>query len=366
MAKHRLFLSICLVFFTLSCSPEKDDAPALAPDGPTPYELKIPQLLPKSYVIPADNPLTVEGVELGRHLFYEKKLSGNNSMSCANCHQQEKAFTDGKALSLGIDQRPTRRSAMSLANLLWFNQFNWDGSASSLEAQARGPIENPVELHQPMAEAVKKLQATALYPPLFGKAFGSTTITEENILKALAQFQRTLISADARYDRYLQNKEMLTPDELDGMRLFLTHPDPSTNTRGGNCGDCHGGTLLSLRTFHNNGLDEVLTDKGLGEVTGRATDMGKFKAPSLRNIALTAPYMHDGRLATLEQVLDHYNDHLRYNSPNLDPLIIEASNQPQGKTLRLTAEEKRKIIAFLHTLTDSTFINDKRFANPFK
>ncbi|MDX5481942.1 MAG: cytochrome-c peroxidase [Hymenobacteraceae bacterium] len=317
-------------------------------------------------IIPADNQLTVEGVELGRHLFYDKRLSGNNTMSCASCHQQDKAFTDGKSLSFGINRLPTKRSSMSLANMLWFNKFNWDGSASSLEEQARGPIEDPLELHQSMTDAVKKLQETELYPPMFEKAFGSSTITEEKLLKALAQFQRTLISAGSRYDRYLQNKEMLTEDELEGMALFMTHPDPSTNTRGGNCGDCHGGTLLSLRTFHNNGLDVEFKDNGLGDVTGRETDKGKFKAPSLRNIALTAPYMHDGRFGTLEEVLDHYNEHMQYSSPNLDPLITEASNMPNGRTLKLTEEEKRKIITFLHTLTDSTFINDKRFSDPFK
>lgn len=350
----------------LSCSSSGEDNPEPEADSPTPYALEIPKIFPKSYVVPADNPLTVEGVELGRHLFYDPTLSGDNTMSCGSCHQQSKAFTDGKALSKGIAGQDTRRSAMSLANMLWFSQFNWDGSAQTLEEQARGPIENPLELHEDLGNAVAELKANKLYPPMFRKAFGDSTITEDRILKALAQFQRTLISANSRYDRYMLNQGTLTKDELEGMQLFMTHPIPAENLRGGNCGDCHGGTLFSLRTFHNNGLDETLTDNGLGDVTGQERDKGKFKAPSLRNIALTAPYMHDGRFATLEEVLDHYNDHLKYSSPNLDPLIIEATNKQDGKTLMLTEDEKRKIIAFLHTLTDSTFIQDKRFANPFK
>lgn len=366
MATKRHFLLGIVALATLSCSPDKEEEPAITPDTPTPYSLTIPKHLPQNYTVPTDNPLTEEGVELGRHLFYETKLSGNNTMSCGSCHQQSKAFTDGLALSMGIDQLPGKRSAMSLANLLWFSQLNWDGSANSLEEQARGPIENPLELHESMANAVAKLQATPQYPPMFRKAFGDSIITENNIFKALAQFQRTLISATSKYDRYMANQQQLTPDELEGMKLFLTHPDPSANIRGGNCGDCHGGTLFSLRTFHNNGLDATFSDNGLGDVTGEDRDNGKFKAPTMRNIALTAPYMHDGRFATLEQVLDHYNDHLNYDSPNLDPLIIEASNEPNGKTLMLTEEEKRKIILFLHTLTDSTFIADERFSDPFK
>ena len=197
-------------------------------------------------------------------------------------------------------------------------------------------------------------------------AFGSDTITEERILEALSQFERTLISANSRYDQYLQDQDVLSEEEVEGMQLFMTHPEPRMGLRGGNCGDCHGGTLLTMQTFHNNGLDEVFTDNGLGEVSGNPRQNGMFiKAPSLRNIALTAPYMHDGRFTTLEEVLLHYNDHMNYNSPNLDPLIIESSNQFNGKTLSLTEEEKRKIILFLHTLTDSTFISDKRFSDPF-
>ncbi|PRY09976.1 cytochrome c peroxidase [Pontibacter ummariensis] len=364
---RNLLLPFLLLIAAFACSPDKEEVePEVEPFEPTPYELVLPKTFPQNFKVPADNPLTEEGVLLGRHLFYEKRLSGDNTMSCGSCHQQEKAFTDGRALAVGIDGVAHRRSAMSLSNLLWFFLFNWDGSALSLEDQARIPIESEIEMHQSLAEAVKELQATGLYPPLFRKAFGSDTITEERILKAIAQFERTLISADSRYDRYLLDEGTFTEDELEGMKLFMTHPEPGIGLRGGNCGDCHGGVLLSMRTFHNNGLDEVLTDLGYGAVTGREVDKGKFKAPSLRNIALTAPYMHDGRFQTLEEVLDHYNEHIKENSPHLSPLITEATNEVGGKTLLLTEEEKRKIVTFLHTLTDSTFITDKRFSDPFK
>jgi len=360
--RHLLFLFI--IPATVACSPEEETDPKEEPYTPTPYELTVPTHFPQHFAVPADNALTQEGVELGRHLFYEKRLSGDNTMSCGSCHQQEKAFTDGRALAVGIDGVEHRRGAMSLANLLWLFSFNWDGSTRTLEEQARGPIKNHDEMHQDLGEAVHELQATELYPPMFRKTFGSDTVTEENILKALAQFERTLVSADSRYDRHLLKGEALSEDELEGMKLFMTHPEPGIGLRGGNCGDCHGGTLLTMQSFHNNGLDEAFTDLGYGEFTGREVDEGKFKTPSLRNIALTAPYMHDGRFQTLEQVLDHYNEHINYNSPHLAPLIIEASNEVNGKSLLLTEEEKRKIIAFLHTLTDSTFIQDERFSDP--
>lgn len=246
------------------------------PNKPTPFQLSIPKNLPKNFIIPQDNPLTVEGIELGRHLFYENKLSANNTMSCGTC-QQQLAFTNAKARSIGIDRKPTKRSSMSLANMLWLNQFNWDSVANRLEQQARIPIEDPLEMHQPLSEGVAKLQATELYPPMFEKAFGSSTVTEENILKALAQFERTLISGNSRYDRYLENKISLTKNEIEGMALFMIHPEPTQGIRGGNCGDCHGGTLLTTRTFHNNGLDVTPSDNGLGDVTGKATDKASLK-----------------------------------------------------------------------------------------
>jgi cytochrome c peroxidase len=255
---------------------------------------------------------------------------------------------------------------MSLANLLWEPRLNWDGASSSLEQQARLPLENPVEMHQSLAASVSKLQQDAQYPKLFQGTFGTTPITEEQILKALAQFERTLISGNSKYDRWRRQQTALTRDEERGRQLFYVHPDPSFGIRGGNCGDCHGGDLQTDHEFRNNGLDLTFADRGRALVTQLPTDNGKFRVPSLRNIALTAPYMHDGRFQTLEQVLDHYNDHFERNTPNADPLMLNASNEEFGLTLALTPTEKAQIIQFLHTLTDSSFVQDKRFSDPFK
>jgi cytochrome c peroxidase len=348
---------------------KKDDTPLTSrpSDETGPYELHTPRYF-GDYQLPAGNPLTKEGVALGRMLFYEKMLSNNNTISCASCHQQAKAFTDGNAFSKGSEGLPGKRSTMSLVNLLWNKRFFWDGRSTSLEEQALIPIQDPLEMHQTLDGAVAKLQNSALYPPKFKLVFGAETITAQNIAKALAQFQRTLVSANSRYDQYLNKTYQPTPQELNGEALFMTHP-VAGRVRGGNCGDCHGGFLTTLGNFHNNGLDTETQDKGLEKVTGRPADRGKFRAPSLRNIALTAPYMHDGRFATLEEVLDHYNDHIR-TSETLDPLILEASNEPvvpgEPVRLHLTAKEKKDIIAFLHMLTDSTFITDKRFSDPFQ
>ncbi|RYU79604.1 cytochrome-c peroxidase [Hymenobacter persicinus] len=337
----------------------------------TPYQLVPPTGFPQAVTIPADNQLTEEGVALGRMLFYETRLSRNNGMSCGSCHQQSKAFTDGKALAVGVDGATHTRHTMSLANMLWEPSLNWDGAATGLEAQARKPIENPVEMHQTLAEGVRKLQQTALYPPLFRKAFGSTTITETNVLKALAQFERTLISANSKYDR-LKRKEIsrLSADEEAGRQLYLTHPSPANNIVGANCFHCHNeGNLLFSSTdytrgaaasFFNNGLDANPADAGRGGVTGLASDRGKFRAPTLRNIALTAPYMHDGRFQTLQQVLDHYS-HGVQESPTLDAALRRPAG-PLGLTL--TARDKSDLLAFLATLTDQEFTTDPRLGPP--
>ncbi|GAB3868888.1 cytochrome c peroxidase [Hymenobacter segetis] len=349
----------------------KHDSDTVDPEGPvvapTAYNLTVPDKFPPLPAQPADNPLTVEGVALGRQLFYEKALSVNSTISCASCHRQELAFTDGLAHAQGVNGSTTPRSAMSLANLAWEPKLTWDGAASSLEAQARIPIENPAEMHQTLAAGVVRLQATTTYPPLFRKAFGSSTITENNTLKALAQFERTLVSSNSRYDQYLKgNRAALTSYEQQGLVLFVTHPDGPAGIRGGNCQDCHSGNLQTDNAFRNNGLDATLTDLGLGLQTGKPTDNGKFRVPSLRNIELTAPYMHDGRFPNLDSVLSHYNEHIATASPNLDPLILNGSNNAlgAGHPLGLTKDEKAKIVAFLRTLTDTTFTHDRRFAKP--
>ncbi|WP_020526394.1 cytochrome-c peroxidase [Flexithrix dorotheae] len=370
------FFNILVFFsfpFLLSCEEEN---PVEDPK-PVPYDLEaeLPFYFGKNYEIPDDNPMTIQGVELGRMLFYEKKLSGDNTQACASCHQQKNAFSDSNRFSTGIDGIDGTRNSMSLANLLWNQKFFWDGRANSLEEQALIPIQDPIEMHQSLEDAVAKLQASDIYPPKFKQAFESEIITAENIAKAIAQFERTLISSSSKYDLYLKGEYELTAQEQLGLDLFFTHPVPQINLRGGNCGDCHtnvltSGELNAFDGFHNNGLDEDndMQDEGLKNVTGNDFDQAKFKAPTLRNIALTAPYMHDGRFSTLEEVLDHYDLHIK-KSTTLDPLIREASNEltlPEDPIrLFLTNEEKEAIIAFLHLLTDEEFINDPRFSDPF-
>jgi cytochrome c peroxidase len=361
-----------LVLASLSlggCSKKKEEAIDPVLPSPTPYTLVVPAGFPTP-VIPADNPLTNEGVALGRMLFYETKLSSNNTMSCGSCHQQNKAFTDGLAKAVGVDGIANPRGTMSLANVMWSNTLTWDGAFPTLDAQAHKPIENPIEMHQSLATGVAKLQNTTTYPPLFQAAFGTKTITSDLLLKALTQFERTLISSNSRYDRFMKTQQGLSTDERAGLKLYSEHIAPRI-VRGAECFHCHTLPLASSNfaaQFFNNGLDITFADAGRGIVTGLPTDNGKFVAPTLRNITLTAPYMHDGRFTTLEQVLDHYSDHVQMNSPGLDVNLIQGINDPifNPGRMGLTATEKRQVIAFLKTLTDSTFITDKRFSDPFK
>ncbi len=368
---NRVILQILAIgLWLVSCGGDNSNQIA----APTPYDLDVPYYFGENHELPKENPLTIEGVELGRMLFYEKKLSRDNTISCGSCHQQDKAFTDGLSVSVGIDGQHLTKSAMSLVNLPWSSHFFWDGRAESLEGQALEPIENTLEMDQSLDETISKLSNTENYPDLFFRAFGKKIITAENIGKALAQFQRTLISANSKYDQFLTGNASLTEQENLGMELFFTHPEPSSSIRGGNCGDCHVNILTSgvndnFEGFKNNGLDDDSgLEEGLATVTGFPSDKGKFKVPSLRNIALTAPYMHDGRFATLEEVLDHYNEGIK-RSETIDPLILEASNESIESNgaikLHLTNEEKEAIIAFLHTLTDYSFITNEKFSDPF-
>lgn len=369
-----LFFSLSALLF--ACKPESETPPAT-----TPYEIMAPAKFQKPFLA-ENNPLTQEGIALGRMLFYEKKLSADNSISCGTCHQQKFAFTDGgKDLSLGVGGALGKRNTMSLANVAWLRYFNWDGSARTLEEQARIPIEAHIEMNQDMNRTANKLQNTSIYPPLFLKAFGSKEVTPENILKAIAQFERTLVSANTRYDQWIASGPIgqrtgFTADEEAGYKLFSTHPEPKSmnfpaGIRGANCFHCHAephfrtqSSLVSA-SFFNNGMDTEFKDNGFGQVEGNVTYNGKFKPPTLRNIALTAPYMHDGRFKTLDDVIrKHYNSGVKFDSPGLDNEMTYG-NDGQNKQLGLTEKEIQQLIAFLNTLTDNSFVTDPRFSDPF-
>ena len=325
------------------------------------------------FEVPADNPLTEESVELGRRLFYDGRLSGNNTVSCATCHQQRLAFTDGRSTGIGVSGKPLAFNSMSLTNLLWGPQrFFWDGRAETLEAQTLVPIQSPDEMAEDLRQLVAELGADDGYRALFEAAYGE--ISAVAISRALASFLRTLISSNSRYDQFLRGEIELNAQEELGRKLFMAHPDVKVSLRGGNCIDCHSQFLTSgfsarLDGFSNNGLDdEEHLQPGLQVVTGDPAHRGMFKVPTLRNIALTAPYMHDGRFATLEEVLHHYNGGIR-NSSTLSPLIAEATNRETEKqdeiSLHLSEAEQAAIIAFLHTLTDNDFVMAERFSDPF-
>jgi cytochrome c peroxidase len=325
------------------------------------------------FQVPADNPLTKEAVELGRRLFYDPRLSANRQVSCSTCHIQRLAFTDGRTTRVGVSGRPLAFNSLSLANLMWGPQrFFWNGRAASLEEQALMPLQHEDEMAQNLGGLVKELAADARYRKLFEIAYGEVSPTA--VARALASFERALISSNSRYDQFLRGEITLNPQEELGRKLFMAHPDVKVSQRGANCIDCHsqfltGGSSARYDGFSNNGLDdEAHLQPGLRAVTGNPAHRGMFKVPSLRNIALTAPYMHDGRFKTLEEVLDHYDSGIK-NSNTLSPLIVEACNRAAAAagriSLHLTPGEKAAIIAFLHTLTDQDFVTAERFSNPF-
>lgn len=352
-----------LVFFFLlltlsACKKDK------ANFQPTPYHLAIPSHFP-DMEIPSDNPMTKEGVELGRWLFYEKRLSGNDSMSCASCHMPAHSFSDPKKYSIGIDGIAGNRNSMALINLGWDKFFFWDGRSASLEQQILEPVPNPIEMHQSWANAVYKLNLDINYRNQFFRAFGEPGIDSVKVAKAIAQFIRTMISAESKYDvmyKY-ENGITLTAQEQNILQTVDVEEwagyDLFKSLNGADCFHCHNGPLMRVKKYSNNGLDANLTDLGRGGITGNPEDYGKFKVPTLRNIALTAPYMHDGRFQTLDEVIEHYSSGVHV-SPTIDPLI-EFANQGG---VQLNAQEKIYLKKFLLTLTDYSFISNPAFKDP--
>ncbi len=292
--------------------------------------------------LPRDNPLIDERVALGKMLFHEKALSADGTISCATCHQEDKGHTDGLAVSIGIQQRVGDRNAMPLRNLAWKHEFFWDGRAKSLREQVLIPIQDHREMAETLEHVCTKLSD---YAPMFQAAFKSPGVTPEKIALSLEQYLLTLTAFDAKLDRAMQGRETLTKDEQRGFELFMTENEPRTGQFGADCFHCHGGALFTEHQFHNNGLSGATP--GRAKVTGSASDQGKFSTPSLRNVALTAPYMHDGRFKTLEEVIAHYSSGVQ-RTETLDPNL---SKHP-GHGLNLSAEDQAALVAFLKTLTD--------------
>jgi len=345
--KGGAFFLITLLILNGCKKEEVPDTSATA----TPYNFITPSNLP-AVVIPQNNPMTLEGIELGRKLFYDPILSGNNTLSCGSCHNQENGFTDNnRQFSFGINGEVGVRNAMPLFNLVYDSHFFWDGGASDLESQVAGPITNPIEMNQDIGELLKELNAHPIYPTLFKKAFGSLPITSNMILKAIAQFERTIISSNSKFDQFMRNEVAFTEAETRGMNLY-------NDMQKGDCNHCHslGGTFTDY-DFKNTGLDSIYTDQGRYNITGLQSDIGKFKTPSLRNIAVTAPYMHDGRFTTLMQCVEHYNTNFHYTQ-NLDPVLAISVKG------RLNENEVADIVAFLNTLTDVEFLNNPQFKKP--
>jgi len=359
-----LFISIAVIFW--ACNKQTDTPqvpePEVLPDyDSTPYNLDYSYFPnPK---LPEDNQLTVQKVELGRMLFYEKKLSKGETQSCADCHLQVDGFSDIRRFSLGVDDLPGRRQAMAIFNMAWHtNGFFWDGRAPMLRDQALKPIQDPLEMNETLENAVAKLQATKDYRFQFARAFEDSTITAEKMGLAMEQFMNTILSMNSKYDQYLLGNATLSESEQRGHDLFFTEFDPNGSVKGGECFHCHAGVNFTNNKFMNNGLDDEssFTDFGYFETTASDTDKAKFKVPSLRNIAFTAPYMHDGRFATLDDVLNHYNHGVK-NSATVDE-IMQYNINPG---LQLTVKDIEDIIAFLHTLSDETYLTNKDYSNPF-
>ena len=382
---RRMHLLAWALAFSAACGGSNNQENADA--GPTPYTWELPSGVPEPKV-PEDNPVTVEKAELGRHLFYDKRLSGNESQACAGCHKQELAFTDGLANAVGSTDEVHFRSSMGLTNIAYSSSFGWAGpSTPSLERQAPIPMfgEEPVELGLSSLseeELLARFGDDPLYEELFAKAYPDQEdpITVDNIVNALATFQRTLVSFNSPFDRYIfdEDASALTESEQRGMDLFFSERLECFHCHGGfNLSDAitHDGLVFDDQTFHNTGLYNIdfeggypEVDRGLYDITGKPEDMGKFKAPTLRNIAVTAPFFHDGSAETLDDVIDHYERGGRAITSG--EYIGDGARNPYKSELitgfLLSDQEREDLKAFLNALTDEQFLTDPRYADPFE
>ena len=344
MIKSILKISFLLMFsFIMTCCKKKEEITTYLQT--TPYVLELKSGFPP-LEIDEDNPLTQEGVYLGRHLFWDQRLSGGNSMSCATCHNPQKAFAEAYPLSIGVNGDTSLRNSMVLQNLAWANDFFWDGRVLTLEEQVLSTVVKSTEMDENWTDFLNEIKYDTKYNQLFYEAFGTTQPDSMHVAKAIAQFLKTMVSQDSKFDKVMRGEANFTPDENAGYSSF-------NSFSGGDCFHCHGTEMFMDNDFHNNGLDaNNFADLGLANISNNPDDIAKFKTPTLRNIEFTAPYMHDGRFSTLEEVIEHYNSGGNY-SPTVDPLMKKI-----GVGLQLTNTEKQDLINFLKALSDYDFINN--------
>lgn len=355
--------AILVLIFTTACH-DSIDSPqgdlTSIPYHPVPFVVDVPQDFP-ALEQPSDNLMTVDGIQLGRKLFYDPIFSIDSTVSCSSCHQQARSFTDGLDRSVGV-AGTTKRSSIDLINVgFTYHGLFWDGRSPTLEKLSLIPITDPIEMANTWENVEQRLRDHPTYPADFRKAFGienTSQINRDLATKAVAQFLRTIVSGhNSKYDRFKRGEIIPEENEYNGYLMFF-NLDP--NLPDAQCGHCHNAPLMATNDFFNNGLQEAETlesilDKGRGLITGDTADNGKFKPPTLRNIALTAPYMHDGRFKTLQEVLDHYASGGK-SSPNKSSFMYN---------LKLTESQKSDIIAFLMTLTDSTTLTNPAYQSPF-
>jgi cytochrome c peroxidase len=307
------------------------------------FLITYPDYFPQPHYTFSNNDFSKIRFELGRKMFHDTKLSSDNSISCATCHAQVHAFADhGVSLSSGVNGTLGTRNSPAIFNMLWSKHFNWDGGVNHLEIFPFAPITNPLEMNEDISNVLQKLNADNHYKKLFEKAYGSTEITDQLLYRALAVFMGALISSDSKYDKMRKGKATFTTSEQRGYNLFQQ-----------NCNSCHTEPLFHNNAFANNGLDEEFADFGRYLITQNEADKGVFKIPTLRNIELTYPYMHDGRFQTLSQVINHYSDGIK-QSVTLHPLL--------SQNLQFSTTDKQDLMAFLRTLTDYSFISKHEFS----
>jgi len=312
----------------------------------TPIYFEIPKGWPKPHYDFSKNPLTEEGFQLGRKLFYDPILSRDSTISCSSCHLQATGFTHvDHSLSHGIDGKIGTRNSMTLMNLAWSKSFMWDGGVNHIDVQALNPITNPVEMDETLEHVVQKLQKSEKYKELFENAFGDSKITGQRLLKSLTQFELLLVSSNSKYDKVMRKEAVFTEQEQKGYNLFKT-----------NCASCHNEPLFTNDKFENNGLavDTTLNELGRIKITNKKEDYLRFKVPTLRNIQFTFPYMHDGRFKTLTEVVKHYN------SISNNKILPKELSKP----MNLSDNDRVDLVAFLKALTDNEFLFNKRFSYP--